>query len=166
MISCVPIRLVFANFILSGLTRIYQPPFYHLPFLFMLGKVLAPSSGPTLLEKVLTSHVVFPHFELTFLLEVPKNHTPGNTWTNSRCYQIEQAVVECAPNQSWWELDLSWTSPVPIPNESYVSQYLFRQACVDKWLSHPILAKCDYHVLNMRHENNSLSWTYDFINRS
>lgn len=36
-------------------TDLRQSPFYHLPFLFVLGKLLAPSSGLTLLEKVLTS---------------------------------------------------------------------------------------------------------------
>lgn len=52
-----------------------QSPFYRLPFLSMLGKVLAPSSGLTLLGKVLTKEdtcFVIPHFELTFLLEMPE----------------------------------------------------------------------------------------------
>lgn len=51
-------------------TDLRQLPFYHLPFLFVLGKLLSPSSGLTLLEKVLTSHA-FVH-ELPFLLQVPK----------------------------------------------------------------------------------------------
>lgn len=41
----------------------------------MLGKVSVPTSGLTLLEKVLTKEDTFfviPHFEPTFLLEVPK----------------------------------------------------------------------------------------------
>lgn len=47
--------------------------FHHLPFLSMLGKVLAPSS--TFIRKVLTKEDTFfviPHFELIFLLEMPK----------------------------------------------------------------------------------------------
>ena len=47
--------------------------FHHLPFHSMLGKVLAPSS--TFIRKVLTEEDTFfvsPHFELIFLLEMPK----------------------------------------------------------------------------------------------
>lgn len=49
---------------------------------------------------------VIPHFELTFLLEVPKIILLA-TLEPPIHVVIRQAVVECAPNQSWWELDLA-----------------------------------------------------------
>lgn len=110
-------------------TDLRQSPFYHLPFLSVLGKLLAPSSGLTLLEKVLTSHVLCPWAALP--AASAWNHTPGNTWTpDSCCHQIARAMLECAPNQSQWELDLSWISPIPIP---------------DKWLlCSPVLQAAPY----------------------
>lgn len=98
-------------------TDLRQSSFFHLLCLSLLGKVPAPSSGLTAKEGIDKGGHILCHstFLADLLLEVPKiillkTFSPKIHF----CHQIGQAIVECGPTQSWWELDLSWTSLAPI----------------------------------------------------
>ena len=83
----------------------------------MLAKVLAPSPGLYLLEKVLTKDTFFvtQHFELNFLLEVPEIILLATL--DPKIY------IVIGQDRLWWSLALikpdgNWTNPQPLPFQS------------------------------------------------
>lgn len=112
-----------------------------------------------------THSFVIPHFELIFLLEMPKITLPGNitprfTLSSDNTWKNMTLISPWGRNRP--SLNLSHYNPRQM-NLKFPNSFSGRTGCVDKWLLHPTWGKCYYHVLNIRHESNNISWAYDFI---